>query len=60
MNPDCVCGTTKDVIHLIAVRSHCDGIECKQGSGCAYCRRYNARTNYRVADEHAREKQTNG
>lgn len=55
MNPECICGTTKDVIHLVAVCSHCDGIECKQGNGCAYCRRFNALTTYRVVNEYAQE-----
>ena len=57
LNPMCVCGTTKDVIHGISVCNHCDDVSCKGiTSGCPQCAKYNAVTNYRATKEYAREK----
>jgi hypothetical protein len=61
VNPVCICGTTKDVVHLIAICHHCDAITCTgRMGGCMKCARYNATVNTRTTTEHAREKQANG
>ncbi|MDQ0241177.1 putative ATP-dependent serine protease [Arthrobacter bambusae] len=57
MNPVCTCGTTKDVVHLVALCSHCDDNQCKgMAGGCDRCARYNAVANYRATKEYEREK----
>jgi predicted ATP-dependent serine protease len=55
-NPVCVCGTTKDVVHLVAICQHCDASACKPLSGCPKCAQYNAAVNNRVTAEHRAEK----